>query len=197
MIGMTSGRRLRSALAGLSLLAVLGGCAHDASPQLAIPQATGDTLGDTAALLATAELARDASERAPLIDRLNAMNVKLAEGGEDDPLSVWRSEHQAEGGTPYRGRTLGPAYRRARVAPGASLTIDQIFYAGERAQIAAQASSGGNVALAIHNPRNEAVCAKSLAPSANCNWLPIFTERFSIELENRGSQPASVYIVFR
>lgn len=192
--------RMRSALAGLSMLAILGACSHGTAgttTQIAVPQPTGDVLGDTAALLATAELAKDASERAPLIDRLNAMNVKLAEGGDEDPLATWRSEHQAEGGTPYRGRTLGPAYRRASVAPGARLTIDQVFYAGERAEIAAQASNGGNIALAIHNPRNEAVCAKSLSPSANCNWLPIFTERFSIELENRGSQPASVYIVFR
>lgn len=189
--------RARTALTGLSMLAVLAACTNAATAQLAMPRPTGDLLGDAAALLATAELASDAAERAPIIERLNAMNVVLAEGEAEDPLATWRSEYQAKGGTPYRGRTLGPAYRRAQVAPGARLKIDQVFYAGERAEIAAQASNGGNVALAIHNPRNEAVCAKSLAPSANCNWLPIFTERFSIELENRGTQPASVYIVFR
>lgn len=184
-------------LTALPILALLGACAQTAAPQLAIPPSTGDVLGDAAALLATAETAADAGQRAPLIDRLNAMNVVLADGAGEDPLAAWRSEHQADGGTPYRGRTLGPAYRRARVEPGASLQIDQIFYAGERAEIAAQTSDGSNIALQINNPRDEAVCAKPLAPSANCNWLPIFTERFSIELVNRGSQPASVYIVFR
>ena len=82
-------------------------------------------------------------------------------------------------------------------AAGESLRIEQIFYAGQRAEIAAQASDSDTVALAISNPRAEAVCAKDLAPRANCNWLPIFTERFSIELKNHGSAPASVYIVFR
>src|SRR5690606_19082786 len=114
-----------------------------------------------------------------------------------DPLAQWRSEHQAQGATPWRGRALGPAYRRARVEPGQSLRIEQVFLAGERARIAAEASGGGEVALAITTPRAEPVCQQDLSPRGNCNWLPIYTERFSIELENRGSQPASVYIVFR
>jgi hypothetical protein len=72
-----------------------------------------------------------------------------------------------------------------------------VFYAGQRAEIAAQASGGGQVALAIANPRAEAVCEQQLSPRGSCNFLPIYTERFSIELENSGSQSASVYIVFR
>jgi hypothetical protein len=132
-----------------------------------------------------------------LIDRLDALDVRLAEGAPEDPLAGWRQDHQAHGAAPWRGRALGPAYRRARVGAGESLRIDQIFYAGERAQIAAQVSNGGQVALAINNPRAEAVCEQQLAPRGNCNWLPIYTERFSILLENTGSAPASVYIVFR
>lgn len=178
-------------------LLVLAACAQHGSAPLALPDPTGDPLSDVAALLAAAEGARTADQRAPLIARLDALDVRLAEGAADDPLATWRREHQASGAAPWRGRTLGPAYRRAQVGAGERLRIEQVFYAGERARIAAQASGGGQVALEVANPRAEAVCEQQLAPRANCNFLPIYTERFSIELENTGSQSASVYIVFR
>lgn len=178
---------------------LLAGCATAplARAPVALPAPTGDALGDVAALLAAADGITDPQTRAPLIERLDALDVRLADGAPEDPLAGWRAEQQATGGTPWRGRALGPAYRRARVGPGEKLRIEQVFLAGERARIAAQASGGSDVALAINNPRSEAVCQQQLAPRGNCNWLPIYTERFSIELENRGSLPASVYIVFR
>ena len=40
-------------------------------------------------------------------------------------------------------------------------------------------------------------CTAELSPKASCNWLPLFTERFSIELVNQSGNQASVYIVFR
>lgn len=180
----------------LALLVLLAGCAHGSVP-LVLPEPTGDALSDAAALLVLADSARDAAQRAPLIDRLDALNVRLADGASDDPLAGWRSVHPASAAEPWRGRTLGPAYRRMAVGAGERLRIEQVFYAGQRAQIAAQASAGGQVALAVANPRAQAVCAQQLAPRGACNFLPIYTERFSIELENTGSQAASVYIVFR
>ena len=33
--------------------------------------------------------------------------------------------------------------------------------------------------------------------AASCNWLPIFTERFAIALNNTGTREASVYLVVR
>ena len=176
---------------------LMAGCASVPPPPLALPAPTGDPLNDAAALLAMADSTDDPRLRAPLIERLDALDVRLADGAGDDPLARWRNEYQASGAAPWRGRALGPAYRRARVAPGEKLRIEQVFLAGERARIAAEASGGGQVALAINNPRSEAVCQRQLAPRGNCNWLPIYTERFSIELENTGSQPASVFIVFR
>ncbi|GAA0271311.1 hypothetical protein GCM10009127_09360 [Alteraurantiacibacter aestuarii] len=181
----------------LLLIVSLAGCVGAGDRDLAAVEPTGDVLSDTAALLVAAESARNKRERAPLVDRLNTMNVALMDGATDDPLSEWRAQYQPSSATPFRGRTLGPAYRRARLEAGESVRIEQIFYAGERADIAAQASSGSNVALEISNPREEAICARPLAPRANCSWLPIFTERFSIELENRGTEATSIYLVFR
>jgi hypothetical protein len=181
---------------GSLVLVLLAGCAHTSAP-LALPEPTGNVLSDAAALLALAESARDARQRAPLIERLDALDVRLAEGETDNPLATWRTQHQASGAAPWRGRALGPAYRRLAVGAGASLRIEQVFYAGQRAEIAAQANGNGQVALAVANPRAQAVCEQQLAPRGSCSFLPIYTERFSIELENTGNASASVYIVFR
>lgn len=195
------------ARAGMGALALplLAGCNSSdggalSSPPLALA-ATADPAEDAAALLAAAEAAPNAAARAPLVERLDALGVRLAEdAGADDPLAGWRNQHKTGDGAPWRGRALGPAYRRAVVAPGESLVIQQIFLAGQRAQIAAQvagSTSGNQVDLAISNPRAEPVCTRQLAPRASCNWLPIFTERFAIALRNNGNREASVYLVVR
>jgi hypothetical protein len=159
-------------------------------------QARADPLAEAAALLAAAEGAGSAAERAPLIAQLDALGVHALPESEGDLLGAWRSEHRAEPALVYRGRTLGPGYRRAQLAAGQELVIDQIFYAGERAEMAAQTQGGQPVVLAVANPRTEKVCEARLDPQARCRWLPIFTERFSITLSNRGTTPASVYLVF-
>ena len=157
--------------------------------------ASDDMLSSAAALLVAAEAAPDAAARAPIMERLNALSVKPADEAQDNPLAMWRAEHAPYAGIPYRGRTLGPAYRRAQLAPGQKLEIAQVFYAGQRAEMRAQAN-GSNIALAVSNPREEAVCQAQLSPQAKCRWLPLFTERFEITLENRGERAASVYLVF-
>lgn len=183
-----------------SVLAIaLAACAQ-ASGEVATAQSPrGDPLADAAALLAAGEAADGPIERAPLVARLDALQVAAADGEADDPLAGWRAEVAAAdlAGPVYRGRTLGPAYRRARIAPGAKMQIEQIFYAGERAEIAAHSQGGQPIALEIRNPRTGKVCTAELSPKASCNWLPLFTDRFSIELVNQSGDQASVYIVFR
>jgi hypothetical protein len=179
------------------ILLALGGCATAGETPLAQVEPSGDPLIDAAALLAASERAPDAEAREPLLARLDALAVTAAPDASDDPLAGWRTASAAEGGTPWRGRALGPAYRHERVAPGASVVIEQVFLAGERAEIAAEVSATGAIALKISDPRAEPVCSKDVAPRAQCNWLPTFTERYAIEIANRGRSEASVYLVFR
>jgi hypothetical protein len=184
---------------GLSACSPGGDQVVPAAALAAAPQAS--PVEEAATLLAAAEGASSADARVPFVERLNALGVQLAEdAGSDDPLGQWRSAHRTSGEAQWRGRALGPAYRRAVVQPGESLVIQQIFFAGQRAQIAAQLSGSGDsglVAMAISNPRAEPVCTRQVAPRASCNWLPIFTERFAIALQNSGTRTASVYLVVR
>lgn len=185
----------------LTLPLMMAGCAGGGAGErsvamMADPLITSeDPLTRTAALLVAAEAAPDAQARAPVMERLNALNVAVAGDADDNPLQEWRLAHAPFAGTPYRGRTLGPAYRRARLAPGQTMEIAQVFYAGQRAEMRAQ-TSGSAIALAVNDPRAQPVCEAQLSPQAMCRWLPLFTERYAITLENRGPSMASVYLVF-
>lgn len=184
----------------LALFGVLAACSATSSTDTAFapPPPSGDELTDSALLLAASEQAPDASARAPLLARLDAAGVQLAEGASDDPLGGWREESAALGKKPvFRGRALGPAYRRARLAPGEKLELEQVFLAGERAEIAAAANGSDKLHLAVRDKSDKQVCSTEFAPSAKCRWLPIYTERYEIELENRGSNAASVYLVVK
>lgn len=192
---MNGAHYLFAALLGLALT----GCAAEQA-SLALPSdaalGSSDPLISAAALLVAAEAAEDADARAPLIARLDALGVAAVPGTDEDRLADWRREYRPPAGEVYRGRTLGPGYRRAQLAAGERMVIDQIFYAGQRAEMAAQTRGGQPVVLAVTGSQAQKVCEAQLTPNARCRWLPIFTERFSITLINRGTTPASVYLVF-
>ena len=189
---------MRSAAPLLAALA-LGGCATAMAdrPLADIDRAlvSDDPLVATAALLSAAEAAPDSEARAPMLARLDALAVRAIDGETVDPLAKWRNE-AGPAELPYRGRTLGPAYRRVTLKPGGAVNLDQIFYAGKRAEMVARTNGGQPVVLAIADPRAGSVCEARLAPEGRCKWLPIFTERFSIALKNQSTKPANVYLVF-
>ena len=155
-----------------------------------------DRLTVAAALLVAAENAPGEEARLPLLARLDALGVAAQDGLTDDPLARWRAEADQSRLVPYRGRTLGPAYRRMILPSGQSTDIEQVFYAGKKAVMVARSTGGQPVALAVENAQAGTVCETQLMPGGRCNWLPIFTERYTIRLENRGTRDASIYLVF-
>lgn len=197
---MTAPMRMICAL--LAGSAVLAACAHAGEPPLAVAGAA-DPLAEAAAALAAAEIAPTAAERTPFLRQVEALRLTPVEDDAEGAalLARWKAEAPpAPQDAVYRGRTLGPAYRRASIQPGETIEIEQIFYAGERAEIAAQSTGGQPVDLEIRTQRDAAtppVCAAKLEPVGKCRWLPLFTARFKMKLVNRGGKPASVYIVFR
>jgi len=145
--------------------------------------------GDHAALRARAQM-------------LTALGATPAEG-QEDLARLWTREAQdhgvAEPALAFRGRALGPAYRRGSIVPGGSMTMRQLFLGGQRAQIlVAPADGAGHLSIRVQGADGETLCAKPVGdPQADCAWMPLFTERFDIVIENGGAAPAGFYLVVR
>jgi len=107
-------------------------------------------------------------------------------------LQQWRQA--AVPGPPMRGRPLGPGYRAGQLAPGGSEQIEQTFLSGERASIALSSPSKVQLTLHVANGREQSVCGRQGNPS-QCNWVPIFTERYRITVTNQTTRPAHYFLV--
>ena len=135
---------------------------------------------------------------------LKALGATPAEG-QDDLAALWTQEAQTRGVTrstlAFRGRALGPAYRRGLLEAGGSFTMRQLFLAGQRAQISiapASGAGGARLSIRVQGSDGATLCAKAVGgPQADCAWLPVFTERYDIVIENGGSTPAGFYLIMR
>ncbi|HUD93207.1 hypothetical protein [Sphingobium sp.] len=135
-------------------------------------------------------------------ESLQALGATPAEG-QEDLAALWTKQAVDEGAAPsglgFRGRALGPAYRRASVVAGGSFSVRQLFLGGQRAQIlVAPSGSSPNLSLRVEGADGVALCKKPVGgPQVDCAWMPIFTDRYNIVIENGGSAPASFYLVVR
>lgn len=79
------------------------------------------------------------------------------------------------------------------------MTVRQLFFAGQRAQISiAPARGAANLSMRVQGADGNTLCAKPIAGlQADCAWLPLFTDRYDIVIENGGSVPADFYLVVR
>lgn len=187
-------RLRRLALPGVGALA-LAACASGAPSAESAADAALDPAEHVALALAEADSAAEAGEP----DRL-ARAVRIVEGfaarpleGSDDPLPGWR-EQAGDLGPPMRGSPLGPGYRRGRLEAGEAARIQQLFLSGERAKIVLSAPNGAALALRVLDAREAEICGRKGTPN-HCQWVPVFTQRYSIEIVNRSSAPARYYLV--
>lgn len=96
---------------------------------------------------------------------------------------------------PVRGRALGPAYSRGVLQPGAKLSTDQVFLAGQKAEVALVPQPGHGLTIRVSG-RDGQICEHAAqAPKAICAWLPVFTQRVTIDVVNPGRLPARYYLV--
>lgn len=186
------------AFAALAMLA-LGGCA---AQQRTFPataaQPSLDPMTRVAEMLADADNpTMDAAMRAERVAALDRMGLRRAEDSEDDPVSVWRAQALANGYSPlpFRGRALGPAYRSGWIEPGANKALDQLFLAGETAQISLSNSARAPMALTISDPQAKIICQQDGLPPGRCQWVSLFTQRYRIELHNRGQKRLRYFLV--
>lgn len=154
-------------------------------------------------------LAGDAAEGAgnhtALLDTVQVLRALGATPADEqvDLATRWTQEASDHGvaasGLGFRGRALGPAYRHGSLVAGGSMTVRQLFLAGQRAQISvAPVRGAANLSMRVQGADGNTLCAKPIGGSqADCIWLPLFTDRYDIVIENGGAAPANFYMVVR
>ena len=162
--------------------------------------ATPEPVDDAALAIAGGMTAEEKGDAAAMLEAARALDALGARAGpEEEDLAVrWRALARERGladEQPLRGRALGPAYKKGVLAPGAALATEQVFLAGQGAEVALVPGAGGALSMKV-TARGKPICERAAEPPrATCSWLPIFTERVGISVENRGSRPAAYYLV--
>lgn len=157
-----------------------------------------DRASMTADLLARADRAAAGTSRAAArkldeaLTTLDRIGVRAeAEGDGATALADWRSR-SVHAELPYRGRVLGPAFRRGWLEPGAAARVDQLFLAGQNASVAVSGAPDRGVKLAVAGRDAPAGCTGT---DRSCRWVPIFTQRYTITVRNGGKSATRYYLV--
>ncbi len=134
------------------------------------------------------------ADAARILDVLGARPIQ----GEEDAAARWHGIARAGGITTprFRGRALGPAYRRGMLAPRAALSTEQVFLGGKKAIVSVVPESGRTLAIRITEPDRPSICDRNVAaPRGECSWLPVFTRRVEIRVANPDDRPARYFLV--
>lgn len=131
-------------------------------------------------------------------DRLRAAGTTLLMLGakpiDGDDLGM-RWSKGAKQNPPYRNRALGPGYRSVSLARGDAAHFEQVFLAGQRAQVALVPFNQSEFRLAVSDDQGGMQCA---VPTAmRCSWIPLWTTRYRIDVVNTGKMPGISYLVMQ
>lgn len=183
--------RLTSLAPLLALLSVA--CTAADGPNALQASSSPSRAESVAALLADAEADSVAGETGMLarrLARLEALGAHPAPDGGEDPVPAWRTA-AGNDSIPFRGRALGPAYRRGTLAADGELQLTQTFLSGKKAVIAVSSPGGAGPALRVVSASGETICESA----ASCRWTPVFTERYAIILRNTSRKARAYYLV--
>lgn len=183
----------RTILSLAAALALAGGstallAAKDApNPAAALARAFADA--------ADAEAKGDAKALAKAVRVIDASGSRPLVESTGDPLPGWRNRAVAAGAPVYRGRPLGPGYRSGLLNPGGRETFNQLFLSGTGASIALSAPTGDRLALRVLDPQAKPICTDETGRGGMCRWVPLFTQRYTIEVSNLGKGDARYFLV--
>ncbi|MES2755285.1 MAG: hypothetical protein V4659_11530 [Pseudomonadota bacterium] len=181
---------MRKAIISALALATTAGVAADTPPPSRAAQA--------AMLLVAADHDAASAKRskrqalARTLDLFERIGLRAELAEDAGVLKDWRVQAGASDRPVWRGRALGPAFRRGQLGPGQSVRIEQLFLAGQQATVAVAAAERQTVRLAVSGPGATPVCPST---AADCRWQPVFTQRYAIDLHNPGPRPARYYLV--
>jgi len=184
--------RITSALGALTLAAAaatgLPAVAKDAvNPAQQLAHAFADA--------ADADARGDGKALAKAVRVIDASGSRPITESSSDPLPAWRERVAGAGSPPYRGRPLGPGYRSGLLNPGERETFNQLFLSGTGASIALSAPTGDRLALKVLDPQAKPICTDETGKGALCRWVPLFTQRYTIEVTNLGKDDARYFLV--
>lgn len=148
--------------------------------------------------LADAETAYDAGEQTKLAQLVSALKMSgLAPHDQNaaDHVSQWSLASGGEA-IPFRGRLLGPAYVRGELAPGEVWKSAQTFKSGEPSTLAVSHKGSGPVSLSVSDQSARSVCKEPGQRAPACRFTPLYTQRYQIELTNKGPGRAVYFLVF-
>ena len=179
----------------LSLILVLPACST--LPLAAVDKAPLSIVERVAIALSDGDSAQSPTIKALAARTLTAFGAKPADSETPDLAQIWASQAR-DGAAPlvYRGRILGPAYRNGSIIPGSTTATEQLFLAGQLAHVTVSASRGALLNLAITDSKGKAVCQIMVGqPVGSCKWIPLFSERFQVTIDNNGPQNARYFLV--
>ena len=181
---------------------LLGACAAptlraDAPPP---PEPTrAERLAETLLQASEASLNGDRTALARAVTRLDHAGARPLPEAREDPLPGWRAAAGASE-PPLRGSALGPGYRSGRIARGERERFAQLFLSGTASTIALSAPNGDRVELEVRDPQDRPVCRRvagqaGAGQGGACRWVPLFTQRYTIEVANLGEADARYFLV--
>lgn len=149
-----------------------------------------------AAALAAADVAAATGDRPALVRAL--ADIEALGGRPDDAageaqLAAWQAKSGAPS-IPLRGRTLGRGYRSGTITAGSNMVIAQTFLSGQKASIAVSVADGKALGLSVLDGKDKPVCREQ-AQRASCSWVPLFTQRHTIQVRNPGPREVRYYLV--
>ena len=145
------------------------------------------------AALATA----DPSALRQAADRWDRLGVRNFDGGPSLIGEAWRAAASTGDETPpVRGAVQGPGVRRGALESGAQVRLTRAFYAGRVARITLGAPHEAALELRIQESEGPAVCEQVAHNGpVTCEWTPIWTSDYLIEVRNLADGPARYRLV--
>jgi hypothetical protein len=191
---MIAAKTVLSALCGAALLA--------AGPALSAVDQDSSRDERVAMALTTAEQAAQkagsSTDSTALADALRVIERSGARPMEGwtgtDPVPAWRALVPGATGVALRGSPLGPGYRSGQIGAGQSDKFQQVFLSGRKASIALSTVGGEPLSLRVIDAAQKPVCVADAQRRA-CRWVPIFTQRYMIEVRNGGQSQANYFLV--
>jgi hypothetical protein len=114
----------------------------------------------------------------------------------DDLVLRWLGPAAQTPTKAFRNRALGPAYRRITLNGGLTAHFEQVFLAGQRARVAIVPVNNAAFGLIVADDTGQAICAPKPVKGP-CDWVPLYTSRFSIDLKNHSASTASYVLVMQ